>query len=222
MPADRSLCGQAILASLRQPRWHGAWRAWWQALAQPNRSAGPGGLLQCSLGGGADLLLSPPVPLVLRIGSTRLQQIAASCTAPGTARHRQALSEAPRPAGDPFLPQQGISPFYAGPNENKSPISGAPRPSSAPEGSGSTMKHYMVIVEHTPDECENHGQLANLGIAGAVLVRGGSRRHKGWAIVDADSEQDALKLRPRCARMPTSSLSAATAHSVRALHRMAA
>ena len=53
------------------------------------------------------------------------------------------------------------------------------------------MKHYMVVVEHTPDEClrtmdelayhtpELLEQFCFGGIAG---------EHKGWMIVDAESE----------------------------------
>ena len=87
------------------------------------------------------------------------------------------------------------------------------------------MKHYMVIVEHTPDEClRNHGRagLPHPGIAGAVWFGGSAGEHKGWVIVDADSEQDALEKLPPALRENADNTTCPcryTAHSVRALHR---
>lgn len=89
------------------------------------------------------------------------------------------------------------------------------------------MKHYMVVVEHTPDEClRTMDELADNApeLLDEFWFAGAAGEHKGWAIVDADSEEDALEKLPPALRdgadvVPVRHYSM---QSVKALHRMAA
>ena len=89
------------------------------------------------------------------------------------------------------------------------------------------MKHYMVVVEHTPDEClRTMDELAyhTPELLEQFWFGGIAGEHKGWVIVDTDSEQDALEKLPPALRENADVVPVRryTAHSVRALHRMAA